>query len=133
MNFVFRLFILLTMFFCHIFADYNLQGILASMKQKEWWRKQTTRQIYQNDYKMAMLEHAFAWSFVMELPLTVMAIVQDNMPLMWLTVATMVFNTAIHYHVDNWKANIKAINLIEDQAIHFVQIILTWAVAMGAL
>ena len=33
-----KLFILLCMIFCHIIDDYYLQGILASMKQKSWWK-----------------------------------------------------------------------------------------------
>lgn len=32
-------FLLLLMIFLHIVDDYYLQGILASMKQKEWWNK----------------------------------------------------------------------------------------------
>ena len=32
--------IYISMIFMHILDDYCLQGILASMKQKEWWRKQ---------------------------------------------------------------------------------------------
>jgi hypothetical protein len=32
-------FLLLLMIFLHIVDDYYLQGILASMKQKEWWHK----------------------------------------------------------------------------------------------
>ena len=132
MSFVYRLLILFSMFFCHIFADYNLQGIMSQMKQREWWRKQTTSKYYDNDYKMALLEHAFTWSFVMELPLIVISIIGQNIFLAWLVLVMLIPNTGIHYHADDWKANLKALNLIEDQAIHFVQIIFTWVVAMGA-
>ena len=33
-------FLLASMFFMHVVADFNLQGIMASMKQKTWWQKQ---------------------------------------------------------------------------------------------
>ena len=33
-----KTFILLLMIFLHIIDDFNLQGIMASMKQKEWWK-----------------------------------------------------------------------------------------------
>lgn len=29
--------LLLLMFFSHLIADYNLQGILADLKQRLWW------------------------------------------------------------------------------------------------
>ena len=32
-----KMFCLLLMIFLHIIDDYKLQGILASMKQKNWW------------------------------------------------------------------------------------------------
>ena len=34
-----EIFMLLFMVFLHIVDDYYLQGILASMKQKQWWLK----------------------------------------------------------------------------------------------
>ena len=44
-------FVLLLMFFFHIVDDYYLQGILASMKQSEWWKNQKEySDMYKNDY-----------------------------------------------------------------------------------
>ena len=34
-----NVFIILCMIFCHIIADYNLQGWLVSAKQKSYWEK----------------------------------------------------------------------------------------------
>lgn len=133
MSFVDRLLILFSMLFCHIFADYNLQGVLSSMKQREWWRKHANNRRYDNDYKMALLEHAFAWSFVMELPLLVIAIIDHSILLAWLVLILYVPNTGVHYATDNWKANLKAFNLVEDQIVHFIQILITWITAMGAI
>ena len=42
--------ILITMIFCHIVDDYYSQGILASMKQKEWWIKNAPDKQYKYDY-----------------------------------------------------------------------------------
>lgn len=39
-------FLLLLMIFLHIVDDYYLQGILASMKQKEWWHKTAPEKMY---------------------------------------------------------------------------------------
>jgi hypothetical protein len=41
---------------------------------------------------------------------------------------TFAINWSIHAIVDDLKANKKAINLIQDQSIHLVQIILTWGI-----
>ena len=57
------------MLFLHVFADYTLQGILASMKQKIWWENEDKR--YKNDYKIALATHAFEWSFAVTLPIAI--------------------------------------------------------------
>jgi hypothetical protein len=43
------------------------------------------------------------------------------------TLPTFIYNWLIHAYVDNLKANNHKINLIQDQSIHLVQIIITWA------
>ena len=54
-------FVFVAVIFCHIVDDYYLQGILASMKQKTWWPKQEGyRDLYKNDYKMALFIHSVA-------------------------------------------------------------------------
>lgn len=40
-------FVYLLMIFCHIIDDYNLQGWLASAKQKEWWKKNAPEKLYE--------------------------------------------------------------------------------------
>lgn len=54
------LFILIFMIFCHIIDDYFLQGILASMKQKVWWKENYPDKIYSKDYLMALFMHSFS-------------------------------------------------------------------------
>ena len=42
--------IFLTMIFLHIVDDYYLQGILAQMKQKKFWKEQAPDELYKYDY-----------------------------------------------------------------------------------
>ena len=46
----YKILILLAMIFCHIVDDYYSQGILASMKQKEWWKNNAPDSLYKHDY-----------------------------------------------------------------------------------
>ena len=124
--------ILLCMFFMHIVDDYYLQGILASMKQKSWWEKNAPDSLYKNDYKMALIEHAFSWTFMMMLPAIVYTVIIGTMLPIWFIASIFILNVIIHALVDNAKANDKTINLIQDQSIHFIQIICTWLV-LGVL
>ena len=124
--------ILLCMFFTHIVDDYYLQGILASMKQKSWWEKNAPDPLYKNDYKMALIEHAFSWAFMMMLPAVLYTAIIGTMLPIWFIVIFFFLNVTVHALVDNAKANEKTINLIQDQSIHFIQIICTW-LALGVL
>jgi len=124
--------ILLCMFFMHIVDDYYLQGILASMKQKSWWEKNAPDLLYKNDYKMALAEHAFSWTFMMMLPAVVYTVIIGTMLPIWFITILFFLNMAIHALVDNAKANERTINLVQDQSIHFIQIICTWLV-LGVL
>lgn len=117
------LYILCAMLFAHIVDDYYLQGILASMKQKEWWQKQSSyKDLYKNDYKIALILHSFSWSFVVMLPLIIFG------KLVPLAFPFLVSNTIIHAFVDNEKANKKSLSLVQDQLAHFIQIFTTWLI-----
>jgi hypothetical protein len=110
------------MIFAHIVDDYYLQGILASMKQKKWWKKQEGyKSLYKNDYKMALLMHSMSWSIMILLP--VMFMLNTNQYVLFVI---FIINTFIHYHIDDLKANKLQINLMFDQTIHIMQIIATW-------
>lgn len=110
------------MLFLHIVDDYYLQGILASMKQKKWWDKNCLNELCKNDYKMALVEHAFSWTFMIMLP----AMIVSGCGVAYLIMFGL--NWIIHGYVDNLKANEGKINLIQDQLIHVGQIVLTWVV-----
>lgn len=115
-----KLFILFVMIFAHIVDDYYLQGILASLKQKTWWENQKNyKSMYKYDYIVALIMHAFSWSFMVSLPILYLGFTK------WIAVA-IISNTIIHGIVDDLKANKGKINLIVDQSIHIVQIIITW-------
>ena len=63
-------FILIAMIFLHIIDDYVLQApCLCNLKQKSFWEKNAPEKLYESDYIVALLMHAFSWSFMIMLPL----------------------------------------------------------------
>lgn len=120
-----RIILLFTMLFLHLVDDYYLQGILAQMKQKFWWEKNAPDPLYKNDYKVALIEHAFSWTFMIMLPITVLMVINNNILIAPWTVAFVV-NWIIHGWTDHLKANIHNISLVVDQVTHICQILATW-------
>lgn len=117
-----KFFILLWMIMMHIVDDYYLQGILAKMKQKSWWKDNAPDNLYKNDYVLALLMHAFSWAFSIMLPIAVF--LQFAVGLNFGVI--FVLNLCIHAFVDHLKANRRSINLIEDQVCHLLQIWMTF-------
>lgn len=124
----------------HIFADFNLQGLLANFKQKDWWIKEClpTRNYlkYKYDYVISGIIHAFFWSCFTFLPILYFTLYDvfdrivvpfiNDIPIFVLAIiGIIIVNTVIHYFIDNLKANKRKINLWQDQLIHFAQIGLT--------
>lgn len=120
------IFLYITMIFCHIFDDYVLQGCLANLKQKSWWKENAPQDQYKNDYIMALFCHSFSWTFMIMLPLAIVS----GFTLGWLWLAYPV-NTLIHMYIDDLKANRHKINLITDQLIHIFQITVTFGLFIG--
>lgn len=125
--------LLFIMIFLHIFADFNLQGVLASMKQKKWWARKFVNQSefdrskYKNDYKAALLAHSFEWAFIVTIPLLRKAYLYSNNWIYTLQyVILLSVNVYWHFVIDNDKANNHKLNLIEDQILHLLQIGFTW-------
>lgn len=114
--------IFLTMIFLHIVNDYYLQGILAQMKQKKFWKEQAPDELYKYDYIWALIMHAFSWTFMIMLPLIFVSPISPAFYVIF------VVNLAVHAYVDNLKANKHKINLWQDQLIHLAQIILTFII-----
>ena len=110
---------LFLMLWCHFLDDYVLQGVLAKMKQKQFWVDNAPDKLYKYDYLMALGCHAMMWSISIMIP----TIFTGNF-IWWL----IPINFVIHFIVDDLKANRFKINLVIDQSIHFVQVALTFLV-----
>lgn len=123
---MYKFLILLCMLFCHIVDDYYLQGWLASAKQKSWWEENHPNRLYENDFIMALCEHAFSWAFVTHIPIIIYLIVAGIEINVFCFTALFIFHWLIHSMTDNLKANLLKINLIQDQIIHILQIVVLW-------
>ena len=119
--------ILMSMLFLHIVDDYYLQGVLSKMKQREWWQQNAPDPLYKYDYIVALIEHAFSWTFMIMLPITV-TMITNNEIITKKWVIIFVLNWAVHSIVDNLKANLHKCNLVLDQLVHAIQVIVTWAI-----
>ena len=122
--------ILLLMIFCHLIDDFVLQDKFTYLKQKSWWKKACTDdglnyEKYKNDYVMALFEHSLEWSIAIILPIMFLCNVNGHILL-----ASVIINTIIHTIIDNAKANQLRLNLVQDQLIHFLQIIITFLIIL---
>ena len=122
-----KMFLLFAMLFLHIVDDYYLQGILASMKQKKWWKENAPDKLYEKDYLMALVEHAFSWTFMVMLIPAIYILVNHVPEMDGIYFVAFCANWAIHFFIDDFKANQRMINLVQDQLIHIEQIIVTWS------
>lgn len=112
------------MVWLHIVDDYYLQSILAQMKQKKWWTDHKEyKPLYKYDYIVALITHAFSWSFTVHIPFMVLYFMNGNIN-QYVLIFSIIIHTCIHAYVDNLKANKLCINLIVDQLIHMVQLII---------
>lgn len=108
--------------------DYYLQGWLASAKQKSYWEQNAPDELYKHDYIMALFMHSFSWAFmIMVVPSAYTLITTTNINNASLLITLFfLINLCIHMVVDNAKANVKKINLVQDQLYHLAQILITW-------
>ena len=123
--------LLMTMIFFHIIADFNIQGILAQMKQKSFYDQYRYRvNLYRYDHIVALLMHSFSWTFMIHIPGIMYLILMGKWSMFeneW-TVYLIFFivHMIIHALTDHAKANWHLINLVMDQTIHILQIIIIW-------
>lgn len=115
-------FVFLSMIFCHVIADYNLQGWLASAKQKSYWEVNASDKLYKHDYICALIMHSISWTFMVMLPIACIL----GFTITKIFVIVFIFNVAFHAIIDDQKANRKTINLWHDQLFHMMQIVLTF-------
>lgn len=116
--------LLLGMIFLHIVDDYYLQGWLASAKQKEWWQKNAPDKLHKHDYIVALFMHSFSWTFMIMLIPGIYGWLTNNINS--LIILAFALNLGVHMLTDHAKANLKVINLIEDQFVHLAQVYITW-------
>lgn len=116
------------MLFLHIVDDFYLQGLLAQLKQKKWWKENAPKELYKNDYIIALLEHAFSWTFMIFLPIMINYLFFNLEVNILDFVVAFLFNWGIHAAVDHLKANLLVLNLTQDQLIHIIQIVLVWII-----
>ena len=115
------------MIFCHVIEDFHIQGILADLKQKHWWKMQTGESRYYNDYIPSIIAHGFEWSVFIHIPLIY---TYGFIPPIFISV---VVNTFIHAYIDDLKCNRHRLNLIQDQSLHIIEIIITaWMITLLA-
>ena len=131
----YKIFILLLMLFMHYIEDFHLQGCLANLKQKKWWREQMNNNhyilehsIYKNDYKMALFAHSIENALFVMLPLIIDLLISEfthHLQNTWiLFIPSTLLILVSHYLIDNEKANKMKINLIQDQLYHLGIILL---------
>lgn len=117
------IYVLFMMLFLHILDDFHLQGCLANLKQKSWWEKNASHPKYKYDWIPSLAAHVISWTMMVMLP----CVLFMDAPVV-LVVALFIFNSAVHFVVDDLKCNRFAINLVEDQLLHLSQIIFTFLV-----
>lgn len=118
-----KFFIIMAMIFCHIVDDFYLQGILAQMKQKDWWPKFYPSSMYKKDYLVALIMHGFSWSFMVHLPIVAYTMITKSGGYLVIGVSC-IGNALAHAIIDHVKCNLKLISLIQDQIMHMLQIAL---------
>ena len=120
-------FLLPTMTFCHTIADYNLQGILANLKQTKWWEQNYHTNKDEQNASAALRIHSGSWAFMIMLPIMLFMLITKQYDFDFYIVALGI-NSLIHSIVDDAKCNQEIINYRTDQYIHMFQIGITWLI-----
>lgn len=125
-----KVFVLLFMFWMHVQADFRQQGIMASMKQKNWWWSQPGFKMGMNqkDYIPPLIWHSFDWAVMIHIPVILYSLfTRVGSTGFWIyLLVSIAVHTAVHVYIDDAKANCGKINLIEDQLCHIAQIVAVW-------
>lgn len=135
----YKIFILFVILLMHYIEDFHLQGCLANLKQKKWWREQMINNdihshyalehsIYKNDYKMSLFAHSIENALFVMLPLIIDMLISEFTHCMQNTWILFIPSTILicvsHYLIDDSKANKMEINLVQDQLYHLCIILL---------
>ena len=120
-------FLLPIMTFCHVIADYNLQGILANLKQTKWWEQNYHTDKDEQNAATAVRIHSGSWAFMIMLPIMLFMLITKQYDFEFYIIA-LGANSLIHSCVDYAKCNAGIINYHTDQYIHIFQIGITWLI-----
>lgn len=124
-----KLFVLFIMVLAHIIADFNIQNdVIAKFKCKDFWKNNYPDKLYRYDYIIVLFIHGFTWSIIVSLPLIVYGFIYFGNGANYNILLQILFHTAFHAWIDNAKANLKEINLIQDQILHLLQVVLIWSI-----
>ena len=122
-----KVILLIFMIFFHIWDDFGRQGILALMKQKSWWEEQKDyKNMYKNDYIIALLVHGFSWTVMIHIPIIFYYLYMSyeiNIIHFIGHIIIFISTWILHCYIDDTKCNQHKINLIIDQTCHLIQII----------
>ena len=110
--------IVFSMIFIHVIADFNIQGMLGDLKQKQWWNNNYPQEKYKYDYITSLIIHSFTWSFMIMIPLVIYY--------KTFSIVLLLCNILMHSIIDDIKANKLSISLTVDQILHIAQIIITY-------
>ena len=106
----------------HIIDDFVLQqlGNLNNFKQKKFWEpyNKEYNNRYAVDYQMGLIIHCISWGIMVHLPLFFFG----NTPEMVILISFLI-HSIIHGIIDNYKCNEYKLSLVEDQILHFIQLI----------
>lgn len=117
-----KIFVVMFMVFMHILDDYKIQaGVLAFLKQKKYWEENAPEKMYRFDYIAGLIMHGLSWSFMMMLPIAIV----NRFDVDVVFFGIFIINAVVHAIIDDMKANRGMLNLLEDQAIHILQILAT--------
>ena len=128
-NFVFILMLLF-----HIIDDFVLQPIcLSKLKQRAYWENLSQKDLgvpldstkYKHDYIVGLIMHALSWSIMIMLPIIFLCPEHAEHGCVWVFV---IANAIVHGIVDHAKANLNKLNLVEDQTLHFIQLVATYLI-----
>lgn len=112
----------------HIFADFHLQGCLADLKQRMWWKDNITQRgfghRYDHDYLAALTVHGLEWSIFVHIPAFIWMFCCET-PLSkgyWILAASVLIQAVLHAVIDDMKCNRLKLNLVQDQILHVIQL-----------
>ena len=100
----------------HVIEDFHIQGNMAQMKQRRWWKFYDDE--YRNDWVPVIILHGIEWAMFVSIPCLMASWFDVSVWFM----AVVVSMGLIHAYIDHLKANTFKINLIQDQTMHMVQI-----------